>query len=223
MSPGTHVTPARVAAAQEVRVLVHAVVGSDVDDAALDEVRALVGQANALLARAPRRVRTLGDFTAFAEHTEEPVLHAMADRAVAGPANPAAVDLGTRLEGDVALADVTFGPAFEGAPGRVHGGWVAAVFDDLLGSAMAQHRTPGFTGRLTVHYRAPVPVDRPVRFRAWPGVRQGRKLLVHADARIEDLVLASADALFVLVDREHFATHAHDLLHDVLDRTAGSG
>ena len=34
------------------------------------------------------------------------------------------------------------------APGRVHGGMVAAVFDDILGMAMARVRSPGFTGRL---------------------------------------------------------------------------
>ena len=140
----------------------------------------------------------------------------MADRAVAGPANPTSVDIRTRLVADGVEADVVFGPAFEGAPGRVHGGMVAAVFDDLLGGAMAQTRAIGFTGRLTVHYRAPIPIETTIRFRLLPGTKEGRKLNVHGDARIDDRVLASADALMILVDAEHFKTHARELL----DRTA---
>jgi len=207
------ITPARLEVAAATRALVHAVAGRDVDDETLRQVGDLIAQAHALLAAAPRRRRGIPDFSAFARvREEEPALHAMADRAVAGPANPVSVDIRTRIEDGVAMADVCFGPAFEGAPGRVHGGLVAAVFDDVLGSAMAQARTPGFTGRLTVHYRAPVPVDRRVVFRAWPGTREGRKLHAHAEARLDDLVLATADALFVLVDIEHFATHADDLL-----------
>lgn len=38
-----------------------------------------------------------------------------------------------RREGDEIVADVRFGRAFEGAPGRVYGGIVAAIFNDVTG------------------------------------------------------------------------------------------
>jgi len=218
MEPTGHrrpVSPARVDAAREARALAHGVVASDADDATFARVEALVAEANALLTAAPHLPRPVFDPVHLGRMRDEADLNgidAMADRAVAGPANPTSVDIRSRLVADGVEAEVTFGPAFEGAPGRVHGGMVAAVFDDLLGGAMAQTQAIGFTGRLTVHYRAPVPIETLVRFRLSTGAREGRKLHVHGDARIGDRVLASADALMILVDLEHFKTTARELL-----------
>lgn len=220
------ITNARVDAAREARMLVHSLVAADADDEVLTAITGLLADANALLADVARLPRPAPDFAGIhalrardRARAEEPMIHAMADRAVAGPANATSVDIRTRFAEGGVEADVCFGPAFEGAPGRVHGGIVAAVFDDLLGSAMAEARSPGFTGRLTVHYRAPVPIERVVRFRAWRGAHEGRKLHVHADVRLDDRVLASADALMILVDLDHFTTRADDLL----DRSADAG
>jgi acyl-coenzyme A thioesterase PaaI-like protein len=214
------VTQARVDAAVEARALAHAIVAGDADDATFARVASLLVEANALLAAVPHLPRPIFDPAAMRRMRDNPDLSgidAMADRAVAGPANPTSVDIRARLVPGGTEADVVFGPAFEGAPGRVHGGMVAAVFDDLLGAAMAQTRSIGFTGRLTVHYRAPVPIETEIRFQVTAGAREGRKLHVHGDARLGDRVLASADALMILVDAEHFKTHAHELL----ERSAG--
>jgi acyl-coenzyme A thioesterase PaaI-like protein len=216
------VTQGRVDAAGQARTLAHALVGCDADDATFAAVESLLSEANALLAAVPHLPRAAFDPAALGRMRDEPDgpnLQAMADRAVAGPANPTSVDITSRIVGDGAEADVVFGPAFEGAPGRVHGGMVAAVFDDLLGAGMAQARSIGFTGRLTVHYRAPVPIETAIRFRIWVGAREGRKLHIHGDARLGDRVLASADALMILVDPEHFKIHARELL----ERSAGGG
>ena len=75
------------------------------------------------------------------------------DRAVAGQANPTSVDLEVRFEDGEVVADVVLHRAFEGAPGRAHGGIVAAVFDDVTGFVIGFHR------RARVHRRA----HRPVR------------------------------------------------------------
>jgi acyl-coenzyme A thioesterase PaaI-like protein len=209
------VTQARADAAVQARTLAHALVACDADDVTFGKVEALLGEANALLAAVPHLPRPAFDPTRIARMRDEPDLSgldAMADRAVAGPANPTSVDIRSRIIPGGAEADVVFGPAFEGAPGRVHGGMLAAVFDDLLGAAMAQTRSIGFTGRLTVHYRAPAPIETPIRFMVTAGAREGRKLHIHGDARIGDRVLASADALMVLVDPDHFKTHARELL-----------
>jgi len=209
------VSPARVDAAAEARRLVHALVAADADDATFAEVRALLGEANARLHAVPHLPRPIFDPTRLEQARHDPDmsnLDAMADRAVTGPANPTSVDIRSRIVPDGAAAEVVFGPAFEGAPGRAHGGMVAAVFDDLLGHAMAGTRSIGFTGRLTVHYRAPVPIDTEIAFRLHTGAREGRKLHVHGDARLGDQVLATADALMILVDAEHFRTRAQELL-----------
>jgi acyl-coenzyme A thioesterase PaaI-like protein len=193
------------------------VVAADADDATLTAVAALVAEAEARLIGIPRRPRRPFDASRLGTRPVDPDrslagLDAMADRAVAGVANPMRVELSARILADGAEADVEFGPAFEGAPGRVHGGMVAAVLDDLLGAAMATTGAIGFTGRLTVHYHAPVPIQTPLRVRMTTGARDGRKLAVHGEVRLDDRVLTSADALMVLVDAEHFRTPAADLL-----------
>ena len=70
-----------------------------------------------------------------------------------------------RYDGDEIVADVVLRRAFEGAPGRAHGGIVAAAFDDVTGFVIAQLQEPAFTGELTVRYLAPVPVDEPLELR----------------------------------------------------------
>jgi acyl-CoA thioesterase FadM len=70
----------------------------------------------------------------------------------------------------------------------------------------------GFTGRLTVHYRAPVPVGPAITFRLETGPQDGRKLQVRGEARLGERVLCEAEALMILVDVERFKVHASDLL-----------
>jgi acyl-CoA thioesterase FadM len=82
---------------------------------------------------------------------------------------------------------------------------VAALFDEVMGFVLSITCTPAFTGRLTVTYRAPVPIGVPLEFRARLSGREGRKLLMAGEARHGDLLLAEAEALFVAVDPEHFA------------------
>jgi acyl-coenzyme A thioesterase PaaI-like protein len=209
------ITPARVEAAQAVYDLVHALVGTVTDDETLSAIAALARETGALLGGAAPRIRTVPAFEtvkALRDAGEDTTFLTMGDRPVAGPANPTAVRVEPRWDDDgTAHADVWFGPAFEAAPGRVHGGMVAAVFDDILGMAMARVRAPGFTGRLTVHYRAPVPMNQRIEFTAWGDEPDGRKLVVQSEARLDGRLLAEADALFVLVDPDHFATHADDL------------
>ncbi len=52
-----------------------------------------------------------------------------------------------------------FGPGAEGAPGRIHGGSVSAILDEVLGAAVWILGIPVVTARLLVKYRRPLPVD----------------------------------------------------------------
>ena len=84
-------------------------------------------------------------------------------------------------EGEEAVCQVTLGPAFEGAPGRAHGGVVAALFDETMGLVLSISSTPAFTGRLTVTYRAPTPLGEPLEVRARLAGRTGRKMTITAE------------------------------------------
>jgi acyl-coenzyme A thioesterase PaaI-like protein len=89
---------------------------------------------------------------------------------------------------------VTFGAAYEGPPGHVHGGLVAAMFDELLGFAQ---QTTGFTGRLTVHYRKPTPLHQPLRIKAWPDREEGRKRIIKGTCHLGETLLSEAEGLFI--------------------------
>lgn len=51
-----------------------------------------------------------------------------------------------------------FGPGAEGAPGRVHGGSVSAMLDEVLGAAVWMTGMPVVTVTLKIRYRHPLPV-----------------------------------------------------------------
>jgi acyl-coenzyme A thioesterase PaaI-like protein len=89
---------------------------------------------------------------------------------------------------------VTFGAAYEGPPGHVHGGLLAAMFDELLGFAQ---QTTGFTGRLTVHYRRPTPLHQELRVKAWPEREDGRKRIIKGTCHLGDTLLSEAEGLFI--------------------------
>jgi acyl-coenzyme A thioesterase PaaI-like protein len=99
----------------------------------------------------------------------------------------------------------TFTAAHTGPPGSVHGGYVAGAFDEVLGWACAKSGNPAVTGKLTVRYRRPTPLNVRLEFRAdWPRV-VGKRVHVHATLTADGELTAEADGLFVLVDRRAFA------------------
>jgi acyl-coenzyme A thioesterase PaaI-like protein len=127
------------------------------------------------------------------------------DRAVGGGSNPTSVELDVRFEGADVVADVVLHRAFEGAPGRAHGGIVAAAFDDVTGFVIAQLQEPAFTGELTVRYLAPVPVDEPLELRTRLDGRERRKLFISGEARADGKVIATCRAIYITVDPGVFA------------------
>lgn len=90
--------------------------------------------------------------------------------------------------------DVTFGPAYEGPPGHVHGGYIAAMFDEVLGFAQL---APGYTGSLTITYRRRTPLDTPLQVEAAVVSEEGRKRIVRGTCRQGDTLLSEAEGLFI--------------------------
>lgn len=121
---------------------------------------------------------------------------------VEGPGNPLAPPMTWSLMGaDSVLADVTFTAVHEGPPGRVHGGWVAAVLDHAVGRAAAVAGFPGMTAWLKVDYRAGTPYGVPLHVEGRFVERDGRKLHTTAEIRAGAHVTATATAMLVLFRR----------------------
>jgi acyl-coenzyme A thioesterase PaaI-like protein len=137
----------------------------------------------------------------FSEASTSGDPHAFFDNSpLMGRANPLAPPITTAIEDNRVVGLVRFGAAYEGAPGCVHGGFVAAAFDEVLGMAQSLTGTPGMTGTMTVRYRKPTPLYTDLRFEGWVDRVEGRKIFTLGRALHDDEVTAEADAVFITVD-----------------------
>jgi acyl-coenzyme A thioesterase PaaI-like protein len=127
--------------------------------------------------------------------------HAFFDHSpMLGRANPLAPPIELWDDGGVMRGRVTFGSAYEGPPGCAHGGYVAAAFDEVLGSTQSLAGRPGMTGRLTVHFRSPTPLHIELRFESRVVEVSGRKTLTHGTLHAGDRLYAEAEGLFIAID-----------------------
>lgn len=94
---------------------------------------------------------------------------------------------------------VVFGSAYEGPPGCLHGGYVAAAFDEVLGYAQSLTGNPGMTGRLVVHYRSPTPLHTELAFEAWVERVDGRKIWTRCTLHAGERLCAEAEGLFISI------------------------
>ncbi|MDA8195984.1 MAG: PaaI family thioesterase [Actinomycetota bacterium] len=124
---------------------------------------------------------------------------------ISGEANPIAAPVRLSVVQSASgesmiVGEVTFNAAYEGPPGCVHGGHLAAAFDEVLGLAQSLSGSPGMTARLTVNYRKPTPLHQSLRFEAKISHREGRKVFTEGKCYVGEVVTAEADALFISVD-----------------------
>lgn len=116
---------------------------------------------------------------------------------IGGFSNPLAPPINMWFEGDRAYGSAQMGWAYEGPPGSVHGGFVAAVFDQFMGMAQLLGKQPGMTGTLTTRYHKPTPLNIELRLEAWMLRTEGRKTIMRAEMRADEVLTASCEGLFV--------------------------
>ena len=97
----------------------------------------------------------------------------------------------------------------EGGPGVAHGGWTASVLDEILGHVPIRNNQLSVTATLTVNFRKPVPLARPLQVRAWIDKIDGRKWYISGELLLASSgsVLADATGIWVARDVSHFARH----------------
>jgi acyl-coenzyme A thioesterase PaaI-like protein len=155
----------------------------DAPAAVLEAVAAQLEEAGRQLAGAPERGQR-------PDHDELGPLR--------GEANPLAPPL--RFAGSdpgTVAATARPGPLYEGPPGLVHGGWVAALFDEVLAVLQRDAGVNGMTAELTVRYRRPVPVGAELRFSGRIDDDEDRSVTASATCTVEGELVASAQARFV--------------------------
>lgn len=134
---------------------------------------------------------------------------------IAGQGNAMSPPLHMWLDHDKgeAHARITLGWAYEGPPKCVHGGWVAALFDEFLGCAQLLSGQTGATGHLSVRYKRPTPLDTELVLFGTVKEVHGRKIVMDGTLSANGIVTATCEGLFVsfaegvmkLADREPVA------------------
>jgi len=212
--------PARIDAATAIRRLSHAIVSHRADISTLRRIADAADQlASQIEAQPPRgrldemlaspRFAAALDGGSLSRVVEDgafvDLLH---DSPVSGSANPLGMGLRIRREADEAVGTIELAAGWEGAPGRGHGGVVAACVDETIGGLLPIIGTMAFTGELALRYRAPCPLATPLEFRAGLKRRDGRKLHIECTGVSPEGLFVEATALFIAVELDQLAGRA---------------
>lgn len=116
---------------------------------------------------------------------------------VTGPLNAIAPRVRLEVTEKEVIATLSYGDAYEGPPGCLHGGFIAAIFDEVLGLAQALSGAPGMTGRLEVTYRSPTPLNTELRVVGRLVAVEGRKITTTGEIRDGERLCAEAVGTFI--------------------------
>lgn len=186
------------------RDVIERMASMDVSHEVVERAAELLEEAARVL-EGPGKVRRYTGFAESANAGGDP--HAHFDHSpIMGMANPIAPPARIEAGDDGSIVvHIRFGSAYEGPPASVHGGVLAATFDELLGMTQSLSGRPGMTGTLTVRYRRPTPLHRDLRFVGTLERVEGRKIFTKGRCYAGDDITAEADGLFIHVDFEKLA------------------
>jgi acyl-coenzyme A thioesterase PaaI-like protein len=193
----------RAELADACRAIIDELASSTASSEAFVQARDLVQQAVALLAASAHGRPYEQAEGSLADYQE----HMFIDHSpLVGPLNPLAPPLTISIDGTRVTGVVTFAAAYEGPPGCVHGGFIAASFDEVLGLAQGLSGKPGMTARLTIQYRSPSPLHQPLKFVGDIDHIDGRKIFTKGELRTvaDDRLCAEAEGLFISMNPEIF-------------------
>ena len=121
-----------------------------------------------------------------------------------GPRNPLAPPAEFEIRDGRVHGRVRFGAAYVGPPASVHGGVIAALFDELLGCANLANEVGGMTGTLRVKYLSPTPIGEELRLEGWVEQIEGRKVFTRGTIHHGDALTAEAEGVFIQGSMQRF-------------------
>lgn len=200
------VAEARATAGRAIRDVGHALVGHHASIPLLETVAASLSELTEQLSDGPLRSRSEvpRDGEWGAPPVDGSVMTSYDERPISGRASPWGLDLTIVRDGDEVVGSLTLRAAHEGAPGRSHGGIVAALFDDVYGFVLTLQSRSAFTGELSVRYEAGVPIGVPLECRVRLVEANGRKLSMTGELTDDGRVVARSKALFITIQRDQF-------------------
>ncbi|CAH0991923.1 hypothetical protein SIN8267_02038 [Sinobacterium norvegicum] len=121
-----------------------------------------------------------------------------------GKSNPLAAPIMVWMDDNGVYGSVTMGWQYEGPPNSVHGGFVAALFDQFLGVGQKITGQPGMTGTLTVKYHKPTPLNTELTFTGKVIKVDGRKNTLGAEIWANGELTASCEGIFISINRDTY-------------------
>jgi acyl dehydratase len=121
-----------------------------------------------------------------------------------GTLNAHGLHLELHVDGERCWTDLALPSSFQGWDEIAHGGIVATILDEVMAWSLVDHDNWGLTARLTIDFKRPVPLDRPIHAEGW--VTDVRRRLITTAGRIVDSatdeLLATAEATYVAAPEE---------------------
>ena len=111
-----------------------------------------------------------------------------------------------RASDDMLVARAWFGPGTEGPPGHAHGGSVASALDEAMGGAAWHAGYPVVAARITIDFRAMVPIGLEATIEARIESVDGRKIRTRA-TMIDSTgkIYANGEGLFIVLQPDQLA------------------
>ncbi|GAA1094650.1 PaaI family thioesterase [Nocardiopsis composta] len=187
--------PAELASLVErVRSLMDAAAHTEAPPEALAAAADAVAKAEELIQGGRRQLGAMVRYT----YPDGSIEYGTITNGVSGPVNPLAPPLLLEKDGEGGIrGEVLLNGLYQGPPGLVHGGWLAALLDQALGTASSVAGMPGLTANLDVNYRDPTPLNVPLEISARVTGTERRKVFVSGEIRHGGKVTAEGTAIMV--------------------------
>lgn len=134
----------------------------------------------------------------------QPTLERHTRNPLNGSMNPIAPPVSFEYGERNVTGTVRFHEGYQGPPACVHGGFVAALLDDVLGRTRHLTGRNCVTGSLSISYKRPTPLNADLVVQARITDILKRKFLVTGEILHDGQITASAEGVFVFLDNEKF-------------------
>lgn len=187
------------------RDIIRELVTVDVEDAELADIADALEPLRDRLAAQPRIERDVTGLHTKDHAGEHQGRMPLYDRdPLIGLSNPLSPPMTVVAGTDRQAWEVVFGDAYAGHPGFVHGGYVSAVLDHVLGVVASGPGVATMTGTLTTRYRRPTPIDSRLVCRGEIERVDGRKVFCKAMLESEEGLIAEAEGIFIRVEPDRY-------------------
>lgn len=188
---------ARRRLAASLRTLNQLTVTSVADAEALNTIAQNVDQQIDVLAGFPQAGGKIAQIDPLQDYASQRSTVSHEISPMTGLSNPQSPPLNIWFEGDKVKAQVIMGWQYEGPPSCIHGGYIAALFDDFLGVGQKLTGQIGFTGTLKIRYLKPTPLNQTIDMIGWLERQDGRKTTLCGEMYAGDTLTATCEGLFI--------------------------